>query len=118
MLGFWTVIYAREATSDDKKIFARWEAGLGGLEWVENLVRQGSAKCLQGNGYPNRYEATLGVVLHAIRSKGIIPKNGIWVVGDDYVQAPGFMGEVELFEENINQAAAETVVTIDAWDQS
>ena len=37
---------------------AVWQTGLGGLDWLEELVKAGKAISLGGNGYPCRYTAT------------------------------------------------------------
>ena len=37
---------------------AVWQTGLGGRDWLEELVRAGKAINLGGNGYPCRYTAT------------------------------------------------------------
>jgi hypothetical protein len=34
---------------------AVWQTGLGGLDWLNELVKAGKAIDLGGNGYPNRY---------------------------------------------------------------
>jgi hypothetical protein len=37
---------------------ATWQTGLGGLDWLNALVKVGKAVDLGGNGYPCRYTAT------------------------------------------------------------
>ena len=38
-------------------VLATWEAGIGGLDWVETLRKAGKATQLKNGGYPNRYTA-------------------------------------------------------------
>jgi hypothetical protein len=37
---------------------AAWQTGLDGLDWIDELVKEGKAKNLGGNGYPCRFTAT------------------------------------------------------------
>jgi hypothetical protein len=36
---------------------AVWQTGVGGLTWLDELVKEGKAINLGGNGYPDRYIA-------------------------------------------------------------
>ena len=45
------------ADSPEGTLLARWEAGLNGLDWLDELVKEGKAIDLGGNGYPCRYTA-------------------------------------------------------------
>ena len=46
------------ADSPEGVLLASWQAGLGGLDWLKELVKDGKAVDLGGNGYPCRYTAT------------------------------------------------------------
>ena len=118
MLGFSIIAYTGDAGTDNQKILARWKTGIGGLGWIEGLVREKKAKILQANGYPNRYQTTLADVLHAIQVDSITPKVGIWVVGDDYALTPGYITKPELINENIESESPNSSITVDAWDLS
>ena len=37
---------------------AFWQTGLDGLDWIDELVKEGKAMNLGGNGYPCRFTAT------------------------------------------------------------
>lgn len=62
MLGWDIAIYTQPdgstpATMSSKEgdVVARWETGLGGLDWIDAIVAEGKATSLGGNGYPIRY---------------------------------------------------------------
>ena len=66
MLG-WDISVCRQsdggvspATADSPEgtRLASWQAGLTGLDWLNELVKEGKAIDLGGNGYPCRYTAT------------------------------------------------------------
>ena len=65
MLGWHISIYrqadggASPATTESIRStrLAVWQTGLGGLDWVQELVQAGKAIDLGGNGYPCRYTA-------------------------------------------------------------
>lgn len=42
---------------------AAWQTGWRGLEWLDDLVKEGKALDLGGTGYPCRYTATAQVLL-------------------------------------------------------
>jgi hypothetical protein len=46
------------ADSPEGELLAKWEAGLGGLDWLDELVTEGKAIFLGGDGYPCRYTST------------------------------------------------------------
>lgn len=46
------------ADSPEGARVANWQAGVGGLAWLDDLVKEGKAIDLGGSGYPCRYTAT------------------------------------------------------------
>ncbi len=62
MLG-WQVYIKREPDT----LIASWCIGLGGLDWFDELVKEGLAQDLGGNGgYPCKYSAKAEVILPKI----------------------------------------------------
>lgn len=129
MLGYWIVVSTltpedRDAIVDRRKsILAEWESGVGGIQWLERLVEEGSATKLRGDGYPNRYTSMADIVLPLITGGAIRPAdNGIWVFGmderEEYAQPHGWMGKVNLRPGRIRTCPIDAALTIDAWDQS
>jgi hypothetical protein len=114
MLG-WD-IYATCLDANKKKInIASWSTGLGGCRWLDDLVKQGLAKDLGGNGYPNTYELTLDTLLDRI-----IPSppsdDAPLVISDDVSDDNNKSFKVNL--DLIMDLDSKTVVTVEAWDQS
>ncbi len=48
---------------------AVWQAGLGGLDWLNDLVTHQKAISLGGNGYPIEYTATADHILPRLRAE-------------------------------------------------
>ena len=45
---------------------AVWQTGIGGLDWLRELVKEGEVVDLGGNGYPSRFTATAEVIVPRI----------------------------------------------------
>jgi hypothetical protein len=65
MLGWNISVYRLEqeavratTTSPTGVRLAVWQTGLDGLDWIDELVKEGKAMNLGGNGYPCRFTAT------------------------------------------------------------
>ena len=66
MLGWHVSIYRQTdgggspaaAGSPTGDRLAAWQTGLGGIDWIDELVKNGKAINLGGNGYPYHYTAT------------------------------------------------------------
>ena len=48
---------------------AVWQAGVDGLDWIGELVKQQQAIRLGGDGYPSRFTATAKHIIPRIRGK-------------------------------------------------
>lgn len=115
MLGWWIVVTDRTPEAPELPVpvappeqqLARWESGLGGLDWVTELVRAGRAQQLSFGGYPSRYAVRAGD-LSAVLAGGVPHGYGPAAVN---VTA-------ELFPERLAALPADRLVTVDAWDQS
>ena len=125
MLGWWIVIGPDNGQGEPVKeaTLARWETGVGGRRWLDDLVATGRAQALRRDGYPCRYTARAADVFPLIKSSGIRPsKNGAWVLGVDegeaYVQPPDWIGPIELHADRLAACPPDQVLLIDAWDQS
>lgn len=122
MLGWFIIISTqtpeeRDAGSDPEQNLATWEAGLFGADWLKNLVSHGKALQLSFSGYPMRYTAAAGDVLPLIAAGPPTHKSPL-VIGDDYVQPPGWSGNANIQHARIASCRPDQMLTIDAWDQS
>ena len=124
MLGWEFYIYRhdlapdpRQIVPDDRALLARWLVSLGGLDWIEALVREGKATDLSVTEYPLTYLAKASDVLPLI-ADGPPKCSGSLVVGDDYVHPSGWTGDVLYHRDRIAECAPDLTLLIHAWDQS
>jgi len=105
MLGWWLSV--RRGSGDEPgHTLATWEASLGGLKWLDDLVATGKAQKLRGDGYPSRYEA---------RAADVLPLVFEVTSKIDFTYKffkPNFR------QERIAACSPDEIITIDAWDQS
>ena len=92
-------------------LLAHWEAGIGGIEWLEQLVDAGQARRLSDDGFPRRYVAAAGDVLPLLAS-GTPPFHGVQRMSGDWLR------HVQLHPERIAACPPGQPLTIDAWDRS
>jgi hypothetical protein len=115
MLG-WDIFVTGIDKQGKKVTVASWSASVFGCSWLNELVKQGVAKGIPGNGYPNRYELPLSVLLDKIIPT---PPDGDspLVIGDDYVRESK-SSSFKFHENVVLDIDAHTVVEVEAWDQS
>ena len=94
-------------------LLASWEAGMEGLQWIEELVEKGKATKLKSDGYPNRYAAKAVDVLPCIRHR-LPGYSEHWVGEKDDIERL----RATCHPENTKGYLLEATVTIDAWDLS
>lgn len=113
MLG-WDVLVTRRS---DEVSIASWTIGTGGLRWFDELVTQGLAAQLSGNGYPTSYVLAARHLLPLIRS-AILPKeSGPALLGDDYLGLGASATHLKL-KPSINECTPDTELLVEAWDLS
>ena len=87
-----------------------------GLDWLDQLVKEGKATDLGGNGYPNRYTITVGVLFPNLTNGS--PKNrSPLVIGDDYVLPSGWNGKVT-WQVAPDSCNPDDTLFLEVWDQS
>jgi hypothetical protein len=116
MLGWYVLVLRGEAVMPDDLV-ARWETSVFGLKWLEELVKDGRAKDLGGNGYPCRYSATVSILLPIITS-GLPANDSPLVIGDDYALPERWSGNIVWNREVVLACQPDEMLTIEAWDQS
>lgn len=94
-----------------------WQSGLGGLDWIDDLVKAGKAVDLGGDGYPSRFTAIAEHVLPRIVD-GPPGARSTWVCGARDIVTEKWEGKTV-----INRAAATECppggwLLIEAWDES
>jgi hypothetical protein len=125
MLGWNISVYRQADPSDapatrDSPCGARlavWQAGLYGLQWIEELVTQGKAISLSGNGYPKRYSTRADDVIPLIL-EGPPWEQRKWTTGLDSVTGPGWLGGTTIDRGAMEQCRLGEWLLIEAWDES
>ncbi len=113
MLG-WQVYVRQESNT----LVASWCVGIGGLDWLDELVKKNLAKDLGGNGYPCRYSAKAEVVLPYIIPTPPPIHNSKLTLGDDYILDNKECWEIRFNVETATNCKLSEVLTIEAWDLS
>lgn len=94
-----------------------WMTGLGGTDWLDDLVREGLAVGLGGNGYPMTYTLPASTLRRRLID-GLPRPTGGAVVGSDYVLPAGWLGKLRIDIRRLAALPSNSVLTIEAWDQS
>lgn len=113
----WEVFVFRSAEAKSEDLIARWQTSVFGLKWLDQLVKDGYASDLGGNGYPCKYSVTAGVLLPIITAS-LPSNNSPLVIGDDYVLPEGWSGDITWNREATLACQPDDILTIEAWDQS
>jgi hypothetical protein len=114
MLGWEVFVY--RPTSPDVSI-ARWMTSVFGLKWLDQLVKSNKAIDLGGNGYPNKYAVTAGVLLPIIKA-GLPVNDSPLVIGEDYVLPEGWSGDIDWNQQEVLACHGSDQLVVEAWDQS
>lgn len=113
MLG-WQVYVKHEPDT----LIASWCVGIGGLDWLDELVKQGLAQELGGNGYPCKYTAKAQAIIPKILLSPPINKNTNPTLGDDYIIDTQDSWDVKINKEVARNYKPSEMLTIEAWDLS
>lgn len=122
MLG-WEIYVARqsnivqEGSPKSGAVIAVWMAGMGGIDWIDALTKQGKATDSGGNGYPCRWTVTVLEIRRALRN-GLPESTSPPIIGDDYM-LPADWSKFRKFDRDLlDMLIADEVLVIEAWDQS
>jgi len=136
MLGWWITISTASPeeldslSSDKTATLAHWEVGVDGIDWLDQLVRQGKAQRLENLsptyvlGYPIRWQAQAGVILPLLAEGRIhtAKNNGPLIFGldegEEYVRPFHWIDTITQHPDRIAACTPEQRLTIDAWDLS
>lgn len=125
MLGWNIRIYRQDADGHEPATWdtgfgdrvAVWQTGLGGLRWIDDLVEQGRAVDLQGNGYPMRYSARAADLLLVIE-QGPPHANAVWMHDPGDILGPAWDGKTVVHDDVVQQCSPDEWLLIEAWDES
>lgn len=113
MLG-WQVHVKQESDG----LIASWCVGIGGLDWLDELVKQGLAQNLGGNGYPCKYSAKADIILPKIVPSPPVNENAKLTLGDDYIIDTKDSWDIKINQEVARGCKPSDTLTIEAWDLS
>jgi hypothetical protein len=116
MLG-WEFFIARKTDAPGSPALATWRAGLGGTDWLKDLVGKGLAVDLGGNGYPDRYEISARTLVSTL-AQGPPKHGGPSVIGDNYFLPEGWTSEAKIDFTRLRRLDPNEVLLVEVWDQS
>jgi hypothetical protein len=96
---------------------AVWQTGLGGRDWLDELVKLQKAIYLGGNGYPVEYTA---MAIHLVpRLRGGPPLATLaWTFDKGDIIVPGWEGKTTKDLVAMDACRPDEWLIIQAWDES
>ena len=125
MLGWKISVYRQESGGASPASFgaahgtrlAVWQTGLGGLDWIDELVKQQKAISLGGNGYPLEFTA-MTTHLKAQLVEGPPHAEAAWTFDAGDILLPGWLGKTSKDLEGLDSCHPDEWLLIQAWDES
>ena len=96
---------------------AVWQTGLGGLDWLDDLVKQQNAIDLGGNGYPIEYTAMAAHIIPRIRDEPPEAK-AVWSFDAGDIITPQWLGKTTRDPQTMAACRPDEWLIIRAWDES
>ena len=102
---------------DTLRRLAVWQTGLGGLEWLDELVKAGRAVDLGGNGYPRRYTVT---------AENLVPRvvdtapgaRSTWASAAGDALTTSWEGKTVADRAAAKSCRSDEWLLVEAWDES
>ena len=125
MLGWNISVYRQQNEGTEPASFgsahgtllAVWQTGLGGLDWIDELVKQQKAISLGGNGYPLEFTAmTMHLKAHLL--EGPPGAKAVWTFDPGDILLPGWLGKTTKDLEALEACRPDEWLLIQAWDES
>lgn len=107
----------RKAAESPGSRIAVWQTGLHGLDWIDELVRQGRAIALPGVGYPDRFFALARDLLTPILD-GPPHARAVWGHDPGDVLVSGWEGRTAIDRAAAALCAPQEWLLVEAWDES
>jgi hypothetical protein len=107
----------RDAASSRGTRIAVWQAGVDGLRWIDNLVKNGQAIALPGNGYPFHFFAPARHLLTPI-SEGPPQANAVWRHDPGDILTSKWEGRTTIDQEAVARCSPDEWLLVEAWDES
>lgn len=95
---------------------AVWQARWEGICWIDQLVEDGLARQLGGDGYPYRYSASIKALAPFLSSPPAAREN--WVYGANDIINSNWQGKTQVLKELLKICPPSETVIIEVWDES
>ena len=96
---------------------AVWQTGLGGLDWVDEPVKQGSPISLGGDGYPTKYTAQIKQVRPIVLDRP--PGARLhWGFDEGDILTELWCGKTTIDRDALDSCGSDEWILIRAWDES
>lgn len=95
---------------------AVWQT-FGLLKWIDEIVEQGKAIHLGGDGYPLRYTAPANHIIPEIIN-GPPEANPVWTANPGDILSPAYEGKTVIDQAAIAACRPDEWLIIEAWDES
>ena len=127
MLGWGISVHKQKVGGESPATFltpegtrvAAWQTGIGGLDWLEELVRAGKAIDLGGNGYPCRYTARAQYLMSEIvDSPPMARDNWLCDPWDVITDADKWEGKTVVDRDAVALCRPDEWLLVEAWDES
>ena len=96
---------------------AVWQTGPGGLDWIDELVKQRKAINLGGNGYPCRFTATAEHLIPQFVN-GIPEAHSTWSFEASDILMKEWEGKTAIDQTAIAACRPDEWLLVMAWDES
>jgi hypothetical protein len=96
---------------------AVWQTGIGGLDWLRELVEEGKVVDLGGNGYPSRFTATAEVIVPRIVDAPPGARDQWLLDAGDFVTGK-WEGKTVVDGGAAGQCPAGEWLIVEVWDES
>ena len=125
MLGWHISVYrqkdngASPATMESPQStrIAVWQTGLGGLDWLDELVKEGKSIFLGGDGYPLRYTATAEHLIPRIVD-GPPEANAVWGHDPQDILTEKWAGKTVIDRAAITACRPDEWLLVEGFDES
>jgi hypothetical protein len=125
MLGWHISVYRQKdggaipatAASPEGMRLAVWQTGLGGLGWLDELVKSDQAIDLGGNGYPRRFTATAEYLVPRFIEQPPDART-TWVSEAGDILTDKWEGKTVVDLAATSQCHLNEWLLVEAWDES
>jgi hypothetical protein len=105
-----------KATDADQRI-ATWQAGLGGLDWLDSLVSSGRGMSTSHGGYPEAYLIPCQDFM-ALVEEGLPHEHPSWRSDPGDILTDRWLGRTTVNSDTLARCDPDEWLLVEAWDES